>query len=204
MVRIIAIVLMLALLSTGSYAMNMGSAQKGSYALIDGDDSANFGLLFWNSDSETYFMVIEPKIYPDGWNVTADPSEFYLSRDMGDEYISLPYTSEDVMARLVKIYIKPSDGYPRGIYEVTLAARAGMPETKTSGMSIVSEKLFNFHVNISGQTEPAWHEFNPTSTEEEYTYQMPEEVEEGIDESDFFIAIILVAVMSIIIYKKYK
>ena len=201
--KILTIFIMLSLLSNSAYAMNLGSAQRDSYSYINSEDSAMFRLLFWNSEEGSYMISMTPTSFPDDWTVISDPSIFYLSRGDGDEYISLPYTNENVMAKSVNVYVKPDEKATGGVYEVDVMAQANAPEMETSGMSIASEKLFKFYVNVSGQPAASEHSDEPA-----LEHQTQENEEDAVNEdsagANFYIALVLVAAMSILIYKKYK
>jgi uncharacterized membrane protein len=196
------------LLSSRAYSMNLGSAQRSDYASIDSSDSAKFKMLFWNSENDIYAVNLTVVDFPKDWIVIADPQYFFLSKSTGEEQISLPYTQEIVTAKTVSIYVKPDGNSQSGIYSVSIRAQTRMPEMQTSGMNMVSEKIFKFTINLSS---PASFEKGIGNVTIEHSFEseatkngtVVTQKEEG-GGPGFAIAVILVAAASIIIYKKYK
>jgi hypothetical protein len=208
MSKIILVAIIFILLSSRAYSMNLGSAQKNDYASIDSYESAKFKMLFWNSENDTYMVNITAVDFPKDWTVIIDPNDFYLSRSTGEERISLPYTKETVMAKTVMIYVKPDTNSLSGAYSVSIRAQTKMPEMQTSGMNMVSEKLFKFTVNLSSTASSEKVAGNVTVEHSLETQVVKNETvvtEKGESSNPAFaIAVILVAVASIILYKKYK
>jgi hypothetical protein len=208
--KILLVATIFILLSSSAYSMNLGSAQRSGYASIDSSESAKFKMLFWNSENDTYMVNLTAVEYPKGWMVIIDPPDFYLSKSTGEEQISLPYTQEVVMAKAVSVYVKPDSSSPSGLYSVSVKAQTKMPEMQTSGMNMVSEKIFKFTINLSSTARYENEAGNVTiehSFEAEVgknsTMTVVTQKEEGGSPA-FAIAVILVAATSIIIYKKYK
>jgi uncharacterized membrane protein len=205
---IIATAFML-LLSTSAYAINLGGTQKSSFAEISISDSAKFRMLFWNAGNETYKVSLSAQSYPSGWDVIISPSEFYLDSNTGDESLVLPYMQNSVMARSVDIFVKPNANSPPGSYHVTIRSDTNLPEINASGMNVLSERLFDFAVNITGtqvsanesqQKEVAYDSANSSQNTSVIASDGTSE-----DKTLFYSAVvILVAISSIIIYKRYK
>jgi uncharacterized membrane protein len=208
--KILLAVIIFILLSSRAYSMNLGSAQRSDYASIDASESAKFKMLFWNSGNDTYMVNLTVVDYPKDWTVIVDPQDFYLSKSTGEEQISLPYTQEIVMAKAVSVYVKPDSSSPSGLYSVSVSAQTKMPEMQTSGMNMVSEKIFKFKINLSS-TATSEKEIDNVTVEHSFeaevgknsTMSVVTQKEEG-GSPGFAIAVILVAAASIIIYKKYK
>jgi hypothetical protein len=206
----IALAVCMILMSSSAYAINLGSAEKIRYDEITSFESAEFKLIFWNNENTTYDVKLTASDYPKDWAVIIDPSEFLLNRNTGDEYISLPYTSENVKAKVVKIFVKPTEKSLTGIYKISVKSQTGLPGPAEGGMNIMSEKIFTFEVNLTGLTDTIDVEVQNSTANYPHTDtanepQLSKETANRDDKEGFYaVIIILVAAISIIIYKKYK
>jgi hypothetical protein len=206
----VTLIVCMIVLSSSAQAINLGSAEKVRYDEITSFESAKFKIIFWNIENETYDVKLTASDYPKDWTVIIDPAEFSLNRDIGDEYISLPYASGKIKAKTVNIFVKPYERSVSGMYKITVRSETGLPDVSGSGMNMMSEKLFSFDVNLTGLANTIEIDVRNSSVGYAYTNEVNETqlAKETVDTSDkegFYIAIIiLVAAISIIIYKKYK
>jgi uncharacterized membrane protein len=134
------------LLTSGAYAMSMGSLVRNGVDSISSNESAMFTIIFWNAGSDTYEVVLNPRSVPEGWAAVIEPKDFYLNSSSGNEYISLPYIGEPVKATVVKVIIKPTFSAPTGKYNVTVTAVSKYPG---SDIGFSQERVFNLVVDFS-------------------------------------------------------
>jgi hypothetical protein len=177
-------------------AINFGSVAKNDYMEISYNQSANFKLLFWNTENISYKVTLEVKDIPKDWNVIIQPKEFLLNSTTGDQYIKLPYMESDVRALSVNVFAKPNSN-ENGRYYITIITIAGMPNV--TGVSTSLERKFNLTVDVTGginavnQTENKnmlANESNTANTIPEHNSYIP-----------YIIIIIGIFLISFIIYK---
>ena len=198
----------LILLASRAYAANLGSVVKNDFAEMSGVESAKFTMLFWNIESESYTVKLSVKEAPKDWTIIMDPYEFSLNRETGEEYISLPYVDENVKAKVVNVFVKPSNSSKPNKYFVVIKAETIMHKNETNGISVIPERLFQFEINLNGFT---------TSNEENKIELSRKEFEinnDGLEmnskknenradkEYFYLVAVTIVILFSIIIYKK--
>jgi hypothetical protein len=207
--KIIIITLCMLLIPSSAYAISLGSTQKITFAEVSPLDSAKFSMLFWNTDNQTYSVSLTTQEYPEGWSVIISSPEFFLNRDSGDENIVLPYMQDSVMAKNVDIYVKPGEKSPPGAYRIVVKSETRLPEIKTSGMNVISERLYVFDVNITGiittssqsQDRRVVYDYGNSSQPKDRLSS-----ESKTDDKTLFYLMVVIFVLasSIIIYKKYK
>lgn len=201
----IAVLAMLsALLADAVYAINLGSAVKNNFAEIPITESAKFTLLFWNTENETYTMRLSATDYPDEWTIIIDPEEFPLNRSTGEEYISLPYSEENVKAKVVNVFVKPDEKSPDGRYSVMVEADAIETGGTQGALAVVPIRSFMFEIELSGSEVIESSENNVTSSSESSTecVEETESPEPGNENVFYFVLIILIVAFSIVLYKK--
>jgi hypothetical protein len=207
---VLVVILFLILLSSEVYAINLGSIVKNKFTEISKDESAKFKMLFWNVESKSYIVKLTVKEAPKDWIVLFDPSKFVLDKTIGEEYINLPYTDENIKAKIVNVFVKPVSKARSGKYFVVVKAETKLSQNEKNGITFVPQRLFEFEVDIKGfnTTESAESiniEFseNKVDTDNENLKVINLENENNISRTYFYLAIIfLVLVMATIIYKK--
>jgi uncharacterized membrane protein len=209
--KILMIILFLILISSNTYAINLGSVEKNSFAEIFNGESAKFTILFWNSESESYGVKLLVKDSPKDWVVIINPDEFMLNKSIGEEYINLPYNNENVKAKVVNIFVKPDSSSKPGKYSVTIKAETDLNQNESNEISVIPERLFTFEINLKGFTTTndrvESREKIPTNKIEAGNDSLESYYLKADDKTDkkyFYLAIVsLVIIVSIIIYKKY-
>jgi uncharacterized membrane protein len=147
MARLLSAILMsFMLLTSGAYAISMGSLVRNSIDNISSNESAMFTIMFWNAGSDTYEVILTPRNVPEGWVTVIEPNDIYLNSSSGDEYINLPYISEPVKATTVNVIIKPPYSMPTGKYNFTVTAISKYPG---SDIGFSQERVFNLVVDLS-------------------------------------------------------
>lgn len=210
LLNISAIFIFLILLSSGAYAINLGSVTRNSFAEISNGESTKFTMLFWNMESESYSVRLLVKDSPKDWVVIIDPDEFMLNKSTGEEYINLPYSNENVKAKVVNIFVKPDSSSKPGKYSVTIKAETDLNQNESNELSVIPERLFTFEINLKGFTTPdniveskvkiPTDEIETKNDSLESYYL---KVDDKTDKKYFYLAIFsLVIIVSIIIYKK--
>jgi uncharacterized membrane protein len=143
-------------------AISMGTVVKKDLINIRNDESAKFTILLWNVEDVSYDVELQVKEAPKDWLVIIQPDKFALNSSVGEEYIKLPYTDENVKAFPVNVYVKPSNPNP-GRYDILVEARAGSPK---AGVSFFQERMFKLTVNVTGlQSESETGNVESNSTE---------------------------------------
>jgi hypothetical protein len=123
----------------------LGTLQKKNYLEIEPGQIAEFGILFW--DSESTEVELEEKITPKDWIVIVEPKKFVLGDNVtSSEVIRLQDTY--VKALPVNVFAIPPGDIDPGIYEITLNMITGKIDR---GVSFFQEKNFNFRVNVLGR-----------------------------------------------------
>ena len=204
------IILFLILISSNAYAINLGSVEKNSFAEISDGESAKFTILFWNSESEPYGVKLLVKDSPKDWVVIINPDEFTLNKSIGEEYINLPYSNENVKAKVVNIFVKPDSSSKPGKYSVTIKAETDLNQNESNEISVIPERLFTFEINLKGLTTSdnivESKVKTPTNKIEARNDSLESYYLKADDKTDkkyFYLAIVsLVVIVSIIIYKK--
>ncbi len=205
--KVLTLVLLLAMLSSRAYALNLGSVARNRFAEVSNNDSARLTILFWNVDSELYTIRLSVKESPKDWIVIFDPDEFVLNRTTGDEYISLPYTNEMVMAKAVNVFVKPDVKSKSGEYGVVVKAETIFSSGEVNGMSVVPERLFAFTVRVNGleNSDSVIESPEPSGNVMELENDVPENGSVKNESSKYYfysIAAMLIVITSIVIYKK--
>lgn len=188
--KIISIASVLLLISPGVYALNLGSLAKGYYANVSAGETANFKILFWNTDPDSYDIKLTTESAPDKWSVTISPDEFSISNDIGEENIKLPYTDENTKAKVVYVTVKTDDETAPGIYGLPLKAKTILPTNEAQNLDVIPERIFNFQIEITGNES------------EELVYTNNAEKQDNAQAYPLLIAIFLI--LSIVLYKKYN
>jgi hypothetical protein len=146
MARILsAIFISFMLLTSGTYAISMGSLLRNGVDSIGPDESARFSIMFWNVGSDTFEVLLTPRIVPDGWTVVIEPNDLHLNSSSGDMYISLPYQSNPAKATTVNVVIKPPYYAPTGKYNFTVTGATKYPG---SDVGFSQERAFNLAVDL--------------------------------------------------------
>lgn len=205
------IILFLILISSNACAINLGSVEKNNFAEISDDESAKFTMLFWNSESEPYGVKLLVKDFPENWIVIIDPDEFILNKSVGEEYINLPYSNENVKAKVVNIFVKPDSSSKPGKYLVTVKTETNLNQNEANQLSIIPERLFTFEINLKGFTtsndiveNKVKIPTNEIETKNDSLESYYLKADDKTDKKYFYLAIAsLVIIISIIIYKKY-
>ncbi len=208
--KILMIILFLILLSSNAYAINLGSVTRNSFIEISNGESTKFTMLFWNSESESYGVRLLVKDSPKDWIVIIDPDEFTLNKSTGEEYINLPYSNENVKAKVVNIFVKPDNFSKPGKYSVTIKTETDLNQSEANQLSVIPERLFTFEIDLKGLATsndtvesivkiPT----NEIETKDESLESYYLKVDDKTDKKYFYLAILsLVVIVSIIIYKK--
>jgi len=210
LLKISAIFIFLILLSSGAYAINLGSVTRNSFAEISNGESTKFTMLFWNSESEPYDVRLLVKDSPKDWIVIIDPDEFMLNKSIGEEYINLPYSNENVKAKAVNIFVKPDNFSKPGKYSVTVKTETNLNQNESNQLSIIPERLFTFEIDLKGLTtsdniveSKVKIPTNEIETKNDSLESYYLKVDDKTDKKYFYLAIVsLVVIVSIIIYKK--
>jgi uncharacterized membrane protein len=196
------IILFSLLLSSGAYAISMGSAVKNDFEKITNSESAKFTLLFWNIDKESYRVRLDIREIPNDWIIIIEPNNFILNASVGEEYINLPYMNDGVKATPVEVIVKPITSTKPGKYNITLSSRT---ESPSDGISFSQERLFNFIVEVENPTyfesseEQIANQYNENESTSSLSYRLNLE---NNDLSYFYVMIIIIILLfSFLIYK---
>jgi len=212
LLKILVIILFLILLSSRVYAINLGSIAKNKFAEISGDESVKFKMLFWNAEDESYTMKLTIKEAPKDWIIIIDPNEFVLNKTIGEEYINLPYTNENIKAKIVNLFVKPDSNSKPGKYFVIIKTEIKLSKNEKNGITIIPGSVFKFEINLKGfvisndtETKENTIELsgNGLNSKSEDLKINNSKNENQIDKKYFyFIVVFLVILTSITIYKK--
>jgi hypothetical protein len=153
LLKTVAIFLFFVLLSSEVYAINLGSIAKNSFAKITNYESVVFKMLFWNAEEETYKLKLSVKELPEDWIVIIDNDEFELNSSTGEEYIKLPYMDDNIRAKVVNLFVKPSPDSKSGNYSIVVSAGIEA-DNETGGIIIVPETLMKFEIDLTGTADP--------------------------------------------------
>ena len=196
------IILFSLLLSSGAYAISMGSAVKNDFEKITNSESAKFTLLFWNIDKESYRVRLDIRELPNDWIIIIEPNNFILNASVGEEYINLPYMNDGVKATPVEVIVKPITSTKPGKYNITLSSRT---ESPSDGISFSQERLFNFIVEVENPTyfesseEQIANQYNENESTSPLSYRLNLK---NADLSYFYVMIIIIILLfSFLIYK---
>jgi hypothetical protein len=196
------IILFSLLLSSGAYAISMGSAVKNDFEKITNSESAKFTLLFWNIDKESYRVRLDIREIPNDWIIIIEPNNFILNASVGEEYINLPYMNDGVKATPVEVIVKPITSTKPGKYNITLSSRT---ESPSDGISFSQERLFNFIVEVENPTyfesseEQIANQYNENESTSPLSYRLNLK---NADLSYFYVMIIIIILLfSFLIYK---
>jgi len=194
------IILFSLLLSSGAYAISMGSVVKNDFEKITNSESAKFTLLFWNIDKESYRVRLDIRELPNDWIIIIEPNNFILNASVGKEYINLPYMNDGVKATPVEVIVKPITSTRPGKYNITLSSRT---ESPSDGISFSQERLFNFIVEVENPTyfesseEQIANQYNENTSSLSYRLNL-----ENNDLCYFYVIIIIIILLfSFLIYK---
>ena len=208
----IFVILFLILLSSEVYAVNLGSVAKNKFAEISDSESVKFKMLFWNAEDESYTMKLTIKEAPKDWIIIIDPNEFVLNKTIGEEYINLPYTNENIKAKIVNLFVKPDSNSKPGKYFVIIKTEIKLSKNEKNGITIIPGSVFKFEINLKGfvisndtETKENTIELsgNGLNSKSEDLKINNSKNENQIDKKYFyFIVVFLVILTSITIYKK--
>ncbi|MEM5855421.1 MAG: hypothetical protein QXY24_03695 [Candidatus Aenigmatarchaeota archaeon] len=195
MSKILGVLVFLISLFQVTEAMNFGSLVKKDFTSIEANDTTKFTILFWNTEETPYQVKLEVVEIPKGWFISLQPKEFMLSSSVGEEYVSLPYTSKPVKAFPVDVFVKPENAKP-GSYQIVIKAKAGLP---SRGITFFQEREFKLTVNIRGEKI----QDNGIEVLEKTTTLPLREENSGQTSSVFtyLFAIFCILVVSLLIYK---
>ena len=194
------IILFSLLLSSGAYAISMGSVVKNNFEKIANGESAKFTLLFWNIENESYRVILNVREIPHDWIVIIEPNNFVLNASVGEEYIKLPYMNDGVKATPVEVIVKPTTAKP-GKYDISISSRT---ESPSDGISFSQERVFNFTVEVENPTffepseEQSSNRYNEESTSS-LAYDL--NLEEANLSYFYIIIIIMIILFSFLIYR---
>lgn len=202
MVRfLLSLLVILLLVSSKAYAINMGNVVSKDYADVSIGDSVKFKMLFWNADEENYTLRLSALDYPEDWTVIIDPDEFVLSKNIGEEYIRLPYMEESIRAKVVNLFVKPSERSLTGNYSVTIQSQA--VSDYEGIMSMIPRSIISFKINVSGIEANGTKDNNLIGNGN--TVVSDNNKNEDGSKSSFYLALlIIILVFSIALYKKYQ
>jgi hypothetical protein len=131
-------------------ALSIGSIQKNIQTAFGKGGSADFTILFWNTEKAPCLVTLSAKS-DENFVVTIFPREFVLSESAvgppyGDgEYVQLPIGN--VKSSPVTVTVKALGTAAEGVYSVPVTMKA---ESVESGIKFSQEKTFNFKINITG------------------------------------------------------
>ena len=210
LLKALVVVFFFILLSSGAYAISLGSVAKNKFDEISNDESTKFTMLFWNIENESYTVKLSVKESPKDWVVIIDPIEFILNKSVGEEYVSLPYLNENIRAKVVNVFVKPDIKSETGKYFIVIKAETELPRLEINGMNMIPERLFQFEINLKSFTNSndnvdkklEFHE-NSVDVKNEKIEMKNLTIENKLNKEYFyFIAVFLIITISIIIYKK--
>lgn len=150
LLKTIFIILFLILLSSETYAINLGSIAKNNFAEISNRESIKFKMLFWNIENESYTVKMSIKEAPKNWTVIIDPDEFVLNKSIGEEYIKLPYANENIKAKVVNLFVKPDENSKPDKYFIFIKAETEIKQNEENIITIVPERIFKFEIDLRG------------------------------------------------------
>jgi len=194
------IILFSLMLSSGAYAISMGSTIKNNFEKITNSESAKFTLLFWNIEIESFRVRLNTRELPNDWIIIIEPNNFVLNASVGKEYVKLPYMNDGVRATPVEVIVKPTTSTKPGKYNISLSSTT---ESPSDGISFSQERVFNFIVEVENPTyfeSPGEQSSNQYNKNESIPYY--ELNPENTDFSYFYIIIIIIIILiSFLIYK---
>ena len=193
------IILFSLLISSGAYAISMGSVAKNNFEKITSSESAKFTLLFWNIEIESFRVRLNTRELPNDWIIIIEPNNFILNASVGKEYIKLPYTNDNVKATPVEVIVKPTISTKPGKYNISLSSTT---ESASDGISFSQERVFNFIVEVENPTylEPP-EEKGSNQSNEKITSPYKSNVENNDFSYFYVIIIIIILLFSFLIYK---
>jgi len=209
--KTLVVILFFILLSPEVYAISLGSTAKNKFAEISDVESVKFKMLFWNVEEEPYTVELSVKEAPKDWIVIIDPDEFILNKSIGEEYIKLPYISENIRTKVVNLFVKPVRDSKPGKYFVLIKAETELPQNEKNGIAIIPGRLFKFEIDFKGfessnnieNKEIIEFSVNGFDSKNEDLKISNSKNENQINKKYFyFIITILIILTSIIIYKK--
>jgi hypothetical protein len=185
-------------------AQAIGTLQKKGYFELSPGQTAEFVVLFWNSDELPTAVELNVKDVPENFIVIVEPKKFVLDKNItSSEVIGVPNVGY-VRALPVKVLAKALENAKPGIYDIMVNMVAG--ETRR-GLSFFQEKNFNFRVNVTGYLVERTKEpiGGPVEKVDNYTRSI-EELEKTVSQDQtklaFWIAVIVVIlVVSWVVYK---
>ncbi len=211
---LVIVLFFMLLLSSRVCAINLGSVAKNNFATVSIDKSTKFEMLFWNIEEEPYTIKLSINNAPKDWTVIIDPDEFILNKTIGEEYINLPYLDEDIKAKIINLFVKPSSDSKPGKYFISIKSEVRISQSEKNAITIVPGSILNFEVELEGfditesniiiESEENKIDFSENGFETNgKDLKISNFNEENIDKSYFYLIIVfLVIVISIIIYKK--
>lgn len=150
-VFIVFIIFSFLLLQAKSYALGFEASLENPISSVRRGETAEFTILFWNTQNSSIPIQLRAKSVPDGMSVLILPDHFLLNyskvtkfpAEKGRIYIN---TQQGLMKTFpVKILVKVSKKVELGKYNVYIDAIAGKPST---GISTLLEKNFRLTVNV--------------------------------------------------------
>jgi len=134
-------------------SINLSTIQKDTYSQVRIGESAEFIILFWNTEDYPFQIELSVKQASEDLSFIIRPKEFMIepslvttpSTEKGKEYVNTPQGLME--ATPVSIIIKPSNSADLGEHDVHIKAVAKSPET---GITPLLEKTFKFTVNVTG------------------------------------------------------
>jgi len=199
MVKVLSIIsiFIFALLASEVYAINLGSVVKNDFVKINHDESAKFTILLWNSENEPYDLKLEVKDAPKNWLVIIDPDVISISKETGNEFISL--MNDKVKATSVNVFVKPSNNEVSGKYFVKVSA---IPLISFTELSILPERVFKFTIDLEGSIENGVKDGVSSETIEDFSKTEDKSTKTyNKNYTFYFIPIIFILLVSFVLYK---
>ncbi len=134
-----------------SHALGFEASLENSISSARRGETAEFTILFWNSQNSSIPIQLRAKSVPDGMSVLIFPDYFLLNyskvtkfpAERGKTYIN---TKQGLMKTFpVKVLVKVSKKVELGKYDVYIDAIAGK---SSKGISTLLEKNFKLTVNV--------------------------------------------------------
>ena len=198
---LLSLLIFLVLVSSTAYAINIGSIVSRDSANVSVGESVKFKMLFWNSEDENYTLRLSAIDYPEDWIIIIDPNEFILNKNMGEEYIKLPYKEENIKAKVVNLFVKPDEKSLTGSYSVSIESQAITENEGT--MSIIPGSIISFKINVNN-IEAEEDNINDVALIENETVIVSDSAKKE-DENNlslYLVLFIIIFVFSIALYKK--
>ena len=133
-----------------AYSLRLGTLSKADFAVVEQGKTAEFTVLFWSLDNESYPVSLSAEDVPEKMEVIISPKNFMLGQSERAEMLNVPQGNRLVRADAVKIYVSVPDGYEVGKYSFSVKAVAG---ERGEQISVLQTRTFRFTLDVEEASE---------------------------------------------------